>query len=154
MTGISSKPEAPADLFFHTSVLKFRAANSSLVPGRVLAFVSGYPPAHHACDTRCRAQTRGQNGLNGWREGNQNLPDSAGRSGGSQATPGDHRTPEGIYTIDSRNDHSTFYKARWFGMSTMLSTDLTAASKNFRKSNSRFRSLLIVSSMQSNKYSV
>src|SRR5215468_9784535 len=30
---------------------------------------------------------------------------------GAKERQGDHRTPEGLYILDSRNDHSQFYKA-------------------------------------------
>lgn len=30
---------------------------------------------------------------------------------GAKERQGDHRTPEGLYVLDSRNDHSQFYKA-------------------------------------------
>src|SRR5690242_3914258 len=30
---------------------------------------------------------------------------------GAKERQGDHRTPEGVYVLDSRNDHSHYYKA-------------------------------------------
>lgn len=40
---------------------------------------------------------------------------------------GDHRTPEGVYTLDSRNPSSHFYKA--FHISYPNSKDIAAAKK-------------------------
>jgi murein L,D-transpeptidase YafK len=46
---------------------------------------------------------------------------------GPKARQGDHRTPEGVYTLDSRNPNSHFYKA--FHISYPNSNDLAAARK-------------------------
>ncbi len=46
---------------------------------------------------------------------------------GPKAQQGDHRTPEGVYILDSRNPNSHFYKA--FHISYPNSKDRTAANK-------------------------
>jgi len=46
---------------------------------------------------------------------------------GPKARQGDHRTPEGVYTLDSRNSNSRFYKA--FHISYPNSKDIAAAEK-------------------------
>jgi murein L,D-transpeptidase YafK len=46
---------------------------------------------------------------------------------GPKARQGDHRTPEGVYTLDSRNPNSRFYKA--FHISYPNSRDIAAAKK-------------------------
>jgi murein L,D-transpeptidase YafK len=46
---------------------------------------------------------------------------------GPKARQGDHRTPEGVYTLDSRNPNSHFYKA--FHISYPNSKDFAAARK-------------------------
>ena len=46
---------------------------------------------------------------------------------GPKTRRGDHRTPEGIYVLDSRNAHSQFYKA--FHISYPNSKDIAAAKK-------------------------
>ncbi len=46
---------------------------------------------------------------------------------GPKARQGDHRTPEGVYTLDSRNPNSRFYKA--FHISYPNSKDIAAAKK-------------------------
>jgi len=50
-----------------------------------------------------------------------------GNPTGAKQRQGDHRTPEGIYTLDSRNDHSMFYKA--FHVSYPNSRDKTNAKR-------------------------
>ena len=47
---------------------------------------------------------------------------------GPKARQGDHRTPEGIYTLDSRNPNSRFYRA--FHISYPNSKDIAAAEKS------------------------
>jgi len=47
---------------------------------------------------------------------------------GPKARQGDHRTPEGVYTLDSRNPNSRFYKA--FHISYPNSRDIAAAKKS------------------------
>jgi murein L,D-transpeptidase YafK len=47
---------------------------------------------------------------------------------GPKARQGPHRTPEGIYTLDSRNPNSRFYKA--FHISYPNSKDIAAAEKS------------------------
>jgi murein L,D-transpeptidase YafK len=46
---------------------------------------------------------------------------------GPKTRQGDHRTPEGVYTLDSRNPNSHFYKA--FHISYPNSIDIAAARK-------------------------
>ena len=46
---------------------------------------------------------------------------------GPKARQGDHRTPEGVYVLDSRNSNSRFYKA--FHISYPSSKDIAAARK-------------------------
>jgi len=46
---------------------------------------------------------------------------------GPKTRHGDHRTPEGVYTLDSRNPNSHFYKA--FHISYPNSKDIAAAKK-------------------------
>jgi murein L,D-transpeptidase YafK len=46
---------------------------------------------------------------------------------GPKTRHGDHRTPEGLYLLDSRNPHSQFYKA--FHISYPNSQDIAAARK-------------------------
>jgi murein L,D-transpeptidase YafK len=46
---------------------------------------------------------------------------------GSKTRHGDHRTPEGVYTLDSRNSHSHFYKA--FHISYPSPKDIATAKK-------------------------
>ena len=46
---------------------------------------------------------------------------------GAKVKQGDHRTPEGLYTLDSRNSNSHFYKA--FHISYPNSKDLATAKK-------------------------
>jgi murein L,D-transpeptidase YafK len=46
---------------------------------------------------------------------------------GPKARQGDHRTPEGVYTLDSRNPNSHFYKA--FHISYPNSKDIATAKK-------------------------
>ena len=46
---------------------------------------------------------------------------------GPKQRRGDHRTPEGSYVLDSRNDHSHFYKA--FRISYPNQNDIAAAKK-------------------------
>jgi murein L,D-transpeptidase YafK len=46
---------------------------------------------------------------------------------GPKARQGDHRSPEGVYTLDSRNPNSRFYKA--FHISYPNSSDIAAAKK-------------------------
>ena len=47
---------------------------------------------------------------------------------GPKTRHGDHRTPEGLYTLDSRNSNSHFYKA--FHISYPNSKDIAAAKKS------------------------
>jgi murein L,D-transpeptidase YafK len=46
---------------------------------------------------------------------------------GAKSRRGDHRTPEGLYVLDSRNPNSQFYKA--FHISYPNSTDIVASKK-------------------------
>ena len=46
---------------------------------------------------------------------------------GPKSRQGDHRTPEGVYALDSRNPNSHFYKA--FHISYPNAKDLAAAKK-------------------------
>jgi murein L,D-transpeptidase YafK len=51
---------------------------------------------------------------------------------GAKAQPGDHKTPEEIYVLDSRNAHSQFYKS--IHISYPSATDRAAgARKAFRR---------------------
>jgi murein L,D-transpeptidase YafK len=50
-----------------------------------------------------------------------------GEPNGPKTRQGDHRTPEGLYVLDSRNDHSHFYKA--FHISYPNSKQVAAARK-------------------------